>query len=179
MALNYLNELNCSTSDATEKVYAGAEGVKDLFRAAMGLPLSLDSSTTKEINIGRAMQIGSLFSLVDEKINLSLPLSPSGTMIVLGGTASWAVSAQQVVLLEKEKERIERRVTSLERTVEGFRPYIQTIQRLVDEHTAATVRVQTMLQLFNSKYEPTGAIEKARALDAFEEPIDRKYEEIW
>jgi len=178
MVLSYLNELSPS-SDAAKGVYAEADRVKDLFRAAMDLPLSLDSSTTKVMNISRAMQIGRLFSLIEEKIILSLPLSASGTMIVESDPASWAVAAQQVGLLEKEKERLERRITSLERTVEEFRPYMQTIKRLVDEHTAATVKVQAILQNLHSRYEPSGALDRARLKDVFEEPIDRKYEEIW
>ncbi|HEV7673538.1 MAG TPA: hypothetical protein VGQ12_03305 [Candidatus Angelobacter sp.] len=103
----------------------------------------------------------------------------AGTMVV-PQVPGMTIQAKYVDQLKATNQQLEYRLGALESELKSFRPYMKTIQRMVDEYQAGTVRAQQIVRDLRANYQPSGAIERAAQLDrdVIEGPIDRSYEEI-
>jgi hypothetical protein len=108
------------------------------------------------------------------------PHSATGTMM-LPKIFGMTTQAKYVDQLKATNQQLEYRVGALESELRAFRPYMKTIQRMVDEYQAGTVRAQQILRDLRTNYQPSGAIARAaqRDIEVITEPIDWSAEETW
>lgn len=128
----------------------------------------------------RAIRFSRLDGLINDAICVSQALTASGTMIMQKSPGS-NPAARYISQLRAENHHLENRVGALEAELQQFRPYMRTIQRMVDEHQAGTVRAHEIIRNLNSTYHPAGAIERAaeRDRDVIVGPPGIEEDEIW
>lgn len=192
MAPKDLSLTPTTLSSAKSASLAGSRA-RALVRASLGLPEHQGNSTATvthfyigqigawepEKQLARVVSIGRVDSLISRTVNLAHGPLVSGTSLLEGSVFRVELAAREVRRLEAEKQRLESRVSDLEREVGEFRPYVRTIRRLLGEYSAATERVQHITERLESRYNPSGALERARQLDALDAPIEEEREEIW
>lgn len=127
----------------------------------------------------KVLEFSHMEGLIDKVFSCCRPVTTSGTMMI-PKIQGMTIQAEYVDQLELTNQHLADRVGALESELKLFRPYMKTIQRMVDEYQAGTVRAQQIVRDLRANYEPTGAIERAaqRDLEVITEPIDWSAEEI-
>lgn len=176
--------------ESAKILYAAGNRAKALVRGGLGWAEPCGSSTATvlsgsvwpmgawepEGDARRAITFGEIGTLIGGTVSCLQPLSASGTFVIQ--TDPTPTLSIEIGILRGEKQALEDRIVRLERDLEGFRPYVHTIQRLAAEYAAATGRVRSIVDGMGSTYRSSGALERARELDAFDEPISEEREEI-
>ncbi|MFL6312206.1 MAG: hypothetical protein ACJ71W_08870 [Terriglobales bacterium] len=127
----------------------------------------------------KVLEFSYMEGMIGKVISCCQSQATSGTMVI-PKKQGMIIQAEYVDHLETKNQQLEYRLGALESELKQFRPYMKTIQRMVDEYQAGTVRAQQIVRDLRANYQPTGAIERAaqRDLEVITEPIDWSAEEI-
>lgn len=100
----------------------------------------------------KVLEFSYMEGLIDKVFSSCRERVTSGTMVI-PKNQGMTIQAKYVDQLEATNQHLEYRVGALESELKQFRPYMKTIQRMVDEYQAGTVRAQQIVRDLRANYQ--------------------------